>query len=92
MKRRTDAALMPAFTVPGGNPYAADLLADVVLHLDPATDLRGVYDAAHAHPDVLRLKAQASGRFEHEAVIGSVASLVQRTAYRLAAQRAERAW
>ena len=78
MRRRASA-----LAIPTGNPYAADLFASVALDLGTASGLqrvRAASDAARRHPEVRAAVEAARGRAEREAVTGSVAALVRRTA------------
>jgi hypothetical protein len=66
-----------------GNPYAADLFADLVLDVGPATGLAAVrlaFDVAKSHPRVSAAFDAAATREDREAVVGSVASLARRSA------------
>jgi hypothetical protein len=67
-----------------GNPYAADLVPDLVLDVGPATGLAAVrlaLDVAKSHPRVsAAFDAAAATPEDREAVVGSVASLVRRSA------------
>lgn len=77
--RRTSVAVDPT------NPYASDIFRDIDLQGvtgdDGPSRVRSALDLANAHPAVLAAKAQATGRAQHEAIIGSAAKLVRRAVY-----------